>query len=73
MDVREQTCQVYHGCEVYSVDDARPRAEAVAVRGDRIIAVGGLEECRGAAGPGAEEIDLAGGTPLPGFIDIFTL
>ena len=70
MDGQDKTsCQVYHGCKVYTVDDARPRADAVAVCGDRIIAVGGLGECRAAAGPGAKEIDLSGGTLMPGFID----
>ena len=68
MPARESE-QLYHGCRVYTVDPSRPRAEAVAVRGSAIVAVGALEECRAALGEGREEIDLGGGTLLPGFID----
>jgi predicted amidohydrolase YtcJ len=60
---------LYHGCRVYTVDEARPFAEAVAVRGSRIVAVGVVEECRAALGVEREEVDLAGGALLPGFID----
>ena len=44
-------------------------AEAVAVRGDRIIGVGSLEEIRQLADVATAMIDLGGGTMLPGFID----
>ena len=42
---------------------------AVAVDGERIIAVGEDREVRDAAGTGAEEVDLAGGLLVPGFQD----
>ena len=42
---------------------------AVAVRGGRIVAVGGDGDAEAATGPGAERIDLAGRLLLPGFID----
>ena len=45
---------------VVTVDSQRPRAEAVAVRGDRIIAVGTSAEIRRLTGPGTRVIDLAG-------------
>ncbi|HUP83571.1 MAG TPA: amidohydrolase [Candidatus Limnocylindria bacterium] len=45
------------------------RAEAVATRGDRILAVGSLADCRSAAGAGATEVDLGGRALLPGFVD----
>src|SRR5450759_2905842 len=61
--------RLYHNCEVYTVDASRPRAEAVAVRGEEIVAVGFVEECRAALGTGHEEVDLGGGALLPGFID----
>jgi predicted amidohydrolase YtcJ len=35
---------------VWTVDDARPEAEAVAVRGDRIVLVGTSDEVRRLAG-----------------------
>ena len=55
--------------KVYTVDRDRPWAEAVAVRGGRIAAVGDDAEARAAAPRGAQEIDAAGRLVLPGFID----
>src|SRR5688572_6672773 len=48
---------------------ARPgaTAEAVAVKGDKILAVGTSAEMRALAGPGTRTIDLAGRMLLPGF------
>jgi predicted amidohydrolase YtcJ len=46
-----------------------PRAEAVATRGDKIVAVGSLADCRALAGSGATEVDLAGRALIPGFVD----
>ncbi|ETX29742.1 amidohydrolase [Roseivivax isoporae] len=50
-------------------DDARPRAEAVAVAGGRILALGDTASIRAMAGPATQVIDAAGGSILPGFID----
>jgi predicted amidohydrolase YtcJ len=44
-------------------------AEAVAVRDGKILAVGTRAEVAKAAGAGAAQVDLAGRTLLPGFID----
>jgi predicted amidohydrolase YtcJ len=55
--------------KVWTVDPTRPEAEAVAVRGDVIAAVGDERDARDAVGSDAEEIDARGGTVLPGFID----
>ena len=60
---------VFLGGRVVTADRARPSAEAVGVRGDRIVAVGGAAEVRAAMGSDGTEIDLAGRTLLPGFID----
>ena len=54
---------------VYTVDDALPRAEAFAVRGDRFVAVGSSDDVRNLVGPGTEVIDAEGMTVTPGFID----
>ncbi|MDL2335656.1 MAG: amidohydrolase family protein, partial [Chloroflexota bacterium] len=59
---------VFTGGPILTMADP-PRPEAVATRGARIIAVGTLDECRSAAGPGATEVDLAGRALLPGFVD----
>ena len=57
---------------VWTVDANRPRAEAVAVRGDRIVRVGRDREVLALKGPGTRLIDLDGKMLLPGFIDAHT-
>src|ERR1700693_4895691 len=54
---------------VFTVDHTRPRAEAIAVVGDRIRAVGTTTEMQVWIGPGTRVIDAHGKTGLPGFID----
>jgi predicted amidohydrolase YtcJ len=54
---------------VVTVDDARPEAEAVALAGNRITAVGTTEELRRYIGPGTQVIDLQGRLAIPGFIE----
>jgi predicted amidohydrolase YtcJ len=55
--------------KVYTVDPARPWAEAVAIAGDRILAVGTSADLRRLAGPKARVIDLRGAFVSPGFND----
>jgi predicted amidohydrolase YtcJ len=54
---------------VVTVDKAVPEAEAVAVRGDRIVAVGRSAEVRRFVGPATEVIDLDGKLVIPGFVE----
>lgn len=54
---------------VLTMDPARPRAEAVALSGERILAVGGVAEVGALAGPGTQVIDAGGRTLLPGFVE----
>lgn len=54
---------------VYTMDARRPLAQALAVSEGRLVSVGGRAEILAAARPGAEVIDLAGRTVLPGFVD----
>lgn len=54
---------------VRTLDPARPQAEALAVYGHRIVAVGGTGELRALAGPNTRVIDAAGRSVLPGFND----
>ncbi|WP_209424793.1 amidohydrolase [Pararhodobacter sp. SW119] len=54
---------------VLTMDPARPRAEAVAVVGGRILAVGAAEEVAALAGPQTRRIDARGASVLPGFIE----
>ena len=54
---------------VHTVDAKRPRAEAVAVRGNRIVAVGSTADVQAFVGPKTRVLDLAGRTVVPGFDD----
>jgi hypothetical protein len=54
---------------IVTLDPAKPRAQAVAIFGDRFFAVGSTQEVFGLAGPSTRRIDLAGRTVVPGFID----
>lgn len=51
------------------MDEARPEAEAVAVRGERILAVGSAAEVDALRGPRTEVIEAGGATLLPGFFE----
>ncbi len=54
---------------VLTVDAADRVAEAIAVRGNRIVAVGTSAEIAQLAGPRTQRIDLAGRTVTPGLLD----
>jgi predicted amidohydrolase YtcJ len=54
---------------IYTLDAARPWAEALAVRGDRIVAVGTSADMREVSGPSTRVIDLKGAFVSPGFND----
>ncbi|MFF1902783.1 amidohydrolase [Kitasatospora sp. NPDC058218] len=60
---------VVHNTHVHTVDDRRPRAEAVAVRDGRIVHVGDGDDWRALAGPDTEVVDGRGRLLVPGFID----
>lgn len=59
---------LYNG-KVFTGDPEHPYAEAVAVRGGKIVAVGNRAEASEAVGSSAEAIDLKGKLLLPGLID----
>ena len=60
---------VLRNAVVHTVDRARPRAQALAIRGGRIVAVGSNEEIQTFVGPGTRVRDLGGRTVVPGFDD----
>jgi predicted amidohydrolase YtcJ len=65
--------KIFFHAKVFTGDPQNPYAEAVAIRGDKILAVGNLSEVnnevqKSASAP-PERIDLAGKTLFPGFID----
>jgi predicted amidohydrolase YtcJ len=55
--------------KVITMDDGRPRAEAVALGGARILAVGTRAEVEALAGPLTIVVDAGGRTLLPGFVE----
>ena len=60
------------GGRVWTGDSARPQAEAVAVTGNRISAVGSRAEVMALQGPVTRVIDMPGTFITPGFIDNHT-
>jgi predicted amidohydrolase YtcJ len=54
---------------IYTVDAALPWAEAAAIRGDRIVAVGDNGEIEKLRGDNTELVDLRGRFVMPGFIE----
>jgi predicted amidohydrolase YtcJ len=54
---------------VLTMDAIRPRAEAVAIGGGRILAVGDRTDVEALAGKGTRIIDAGGRTLLPGFFE----
>ena len=63
---------VLTGGAVWTVDETLPRAEAVAVRDDRIMAVGSEADIRPSIGHRTWVMDCTGYLVLPGFIDSHT-
>jgi predicted amidohydrolase YtcJ len=55
--------------KIITVDERFTIAQAVAVRGDQIVAVGTNEEINRLAGPATRRIDLRGQSVIPGLID----
>jgi predicted amidohydrolase YtcJ len=55
--------------KIVTVDESRPVAEALAVSGDTIVAVGSNQEIQAYVGPRTRVIDLKGALATPGFID----
>jgi predicted amidohydrolase YtcJ len=60
---------ILHNAKIYTVDDAAPRAEAIAIRGDRIAAVGTSVEMLKRKGPSTRIIDARGAAVIPGLQD----
>jgi hypothetical protein len=54
---------------IITVDEKKPRAEAVAIQGDRILAVGSNEDIQRLRQGRTRVIDLQGKTVVPGLVD----
>ena len=55
--------------KIITVDDRFSIAQAVAIRGDRFVAVGSNQDITRLAGPNTRRIDLGGKAVIPGLID----
>ena len=58
--------------KIFTGNPSQPYADALAISGSRIIAVGSNAEVRRLAGRGTRRIDLGGRTVVPGFNDAHT-
>ncbi|MFM7242923.1 MAG: amidohydrolase [Planctomycetaceae bacterium] len=61
--------RIIRGGPIVTVNPAQPAAEAVAIAGGRIVAVGTEADVLRHKGPTTEVTDLAGRTLVPGFVD----
>jgi predicted amidohydrolase YtcJ len=66
---QEPADRIWHGGTILTMNDAAMRAEAVAEKGGKILAVGAEADVMVHKGPETEVIDLAGRALLPGFVD----
>ncbi|WP_460356705.1 amidohydrolase [Mycobacterium sp. ZZG] len=60
---------VFHNGRVYTVTEAAPWAEAVAVTGDTITYVGDAAGAMALVGPDTQVVDLDGNLLMPGFVE----
>ena len=60
---------IFVGGAIVTMDPAGPRVEAVAVRGETIVAAGTRAEATALRGEATRVVDLGDGALLPGFID----
>ena len=60
---------IYTNCTIITCDPSHPRAHAIIVKGDRIVAIGDAETVAGVAGTGTRRVDLDGACVIPGFDD----
>jgi predicted amidohydrolase YtcJ len=54
---------------IITVVNQKPRAEAIGIKGEKIVSVGTVKEVEASAGKATKVLDLKGKTILPGFID----
>ena len=60
---------IFRGGPIMTMSEAMPRAEALAIRGERILATGRMQDVEARRGPGTHIVNLDGRTLLPGLID----
>ncbi len=65
----QQAELILHHGKIVTVDSQFHIVDAIAIRGDRIVAVGRYQDVKKLAGANAQQIDLHGKTVLPGLMD----
>jgi hypothetical protein len=60
---------VLRGAKVYTANDKQAKAQAVAIKGDKIVFVGSDNDARKFTGPTTRVVELKGSAIFPGFID----
>jgi hypothetical protein len=63
---------IFYNGNVITIEEDMPQAEAIAIQGDEILAVGSDTDILLLAGPNTQLIDLSGLTIIPGFVDTHT-
>ena len=66
------TDYIFLNGKIYTLNKNQPRAQALAISGTKILAVGSNEKIRSLINKKFEIIDLKGKTVLPGFVDCHT-
>lgn len=64
--------QVFYNAKIFTGNRNQPFAEAVAIKGNKILAVGNFSEIKIVVEKSAELVDMKGQTLLPGFVDSHT-
>ena len=67
--VAQHADRIFVNGKIWTEDDAHPQAQAMAVSGDKILAVGSNEDIRATAAPDTAVVDLHGRLVVPGFQD----
>ncbi len=65
----EPATTLFENAHIFTADREHPFAQAVAIRGERILAVGTLKQVAAIAGPAARMVDLKGAFLMPGLLD----
>ncbi len=63
---------VYTNGRIYTVNEAQPWVEAVAIQGGKFLVIGSNADVESVTGQSTEVVDLGGAFAMPGLVDIHT-
>jgi predicted amidohydrolase YtcJ len=69
VNAAEEVDLIFANGNIYTVNEQQPRAEAIAVKNQRIVFVGSNEDAKKFRGNETRIVDLGGRTVVPGFTD----